>query len=71
MGLKELVGEVEDIGFVARSTVVLGDIEYADKFMMYARKLFGCGGCGADCQAAVDLAAVGVENGTAEALCKL
>ena len=71
MGLEELVGELQDIGFIACGAVVVGDVERAYKIMVRARELFGGGRCGADGESPVDLAAVGVDDGAADVACQL
>ena len=64
---EEVVEQGEGIGFVLRRTVGLLEVERADKVVTHAGLLPGRGGCRADGELAIELAGVGVEDGTTEA----
>jgi len=66
--VEKVFTEVEDLSLIACSAVIVSDVQRSDKVMTDARQLF-CGGCGgADAQVAVELAAVGIEDGGTDGL---
>ena len=65
----EAVEQGEGISLVLRRAVGLLEVERADKVMAHAGLLLGRGGRRADGELAIELAGVGVEDGTTEALC--